>query len=595
MAAKKGTAMVLTKSTMAAISQVKAALAGYQSILHLITDDFQQVVAVLQKAYFQEDIQQAPASLQGGNGMTYQNLQDLSNDELPKWLGEKAVLYLRPNEEDELYTEDLRKLLRYQEQCSMARYNRSSKPQCCIVLFGCTLHIPSVLEPHVARVEFPPLEQNDFAMLLADRTGHKAAKLTQLANWYAQQMPGFSELEVLTIFDRICYGAKGSDRLFDTKIADPIIWEEKAKRLKIHGKLELVSAKQNGVGMATLNAWLDSHKANIIRTDVTDSDLLTKGILLLGLPGTGKSIAAESCSRKLGLPLVKLPMSNVLDMYQGNSEKNIDQIQDDLLRYCAPCVLWLDEVEKLFGSVGKENNGVMDRIFGKMLEFLSGMDRPVFTVATANDVTMPREFFRPGRFSQLFSLMLPSYKECVEIMESKLKKHLQIEDKQLAEQLMAICGNLEGNTQSYARFCTGADINELVKELSMQLGMHSGKNYKNDAAFRNAACQAMREVVKYGRFTVDSRTPDTLLHAAKSYRMVLEKSAQSANSSEPLFSLAHYHPRQADAAGQEGWNYFKRMPECVSMEQDRYSNLHTYDRWMFHWIGNTLDIILSEK
>ena len=278
-------------------------------------------------------------------------------------------------------------------------------------------------------------------------------------------------------------------------------------------------------------------------------------------------------------------------MYQGESEKNIDQIQDDLLRYCAPCVLWIDEVEKLFGSVGKENNGVMDRIFGKILDFLSSMDRPVFVVATANDISvLPKEFFRPGRFSQLFSLMLPSFSECVDILNSKLEKHLRRSDRQLATELMEICGNVQD--PSFARFCTGADINHLVKELCTQLGHTSGDHYAGE---KKKILKAMQEVVSCNRFTVDSRIPETLEYAAKSYRMVLEKYAQPANSGEPLFSLERYHPRKAEAKDHESWNYSQRKPLCVTMEAERYQRLHPYDRKLFHWIGNTMDVILTQK
>jgi len=569
--------MLLTTSTKVAIRDIKAALEN-SPVLHLVTNDFTQVTQALQEAYFKDE------SKTSSN--RYIRLQN-SN----QFLLSQKVLYVFPNQEDKLSIEDYNLLLEYQVKYDIMRASKENPPPCCVVICAKNLKIPSALENHVARIEFPPLKQEDFIELLASYTGQPKQKLDDWANWYLQQMPGFSELEIKNIFSRICYGENGSKRLLDKRLANSVIMKEKIKRLKIHNKLRLISAQQTVVGMEKLKKWLDLHKTNIIRTDTRDSDLLTKGILLLGLPGTGKSLAARSTSQKLGLPLVKLSMSDVLDMYEGESEKNMVSIQDDLSRYCAPCVLWIDEVEKLFSGVGnKDNNGVTDRVFGELLGFLSDLDRSVFTIATANQIdSLPPEFFRPGRFSTIFSLMLPSFEECVIIMEDKLKKHLEIENRELAKKLVNICANVDKKNPSYVRFCTGAVINDLVGEMAIQVTSTSSD--KSDEII----CETMRKVAKNGRFTVDSRNPETLEFAAKSYLMTIKKSAQSANSGKPLFDLEHFQPREAVADHPEKWDYFTRRPKCVTIDQKHYDTLTEYDRYMFHWIGNTMDIILSSK
>ena len=171
------------------------------------------------------------------------------------------------------------------------------------------------------------------------------------------------------------------------------------------------------------------------------------------------------------LPLVKLDMSRILGGYVGDSEKGMREMLEDL-KFAAPCVLWIDEVEKaMSGANGKrgEGSGVMERLFGMLLTFMQENDRIVFSVTTANDISqLPPEFFRNGRFDQAFCVMMPEYSGCCRIMQGKLAPYMRslgwLGPKEsvsagYAREVFDACIG----TKERPRFLTGADIEAHVK------------------------------------------------------------------------------------------------------------------------------------
>lgn len=133
-----------------------------------------------------------------------------------------------------------------------------------------------------------------------------------------------------------------------------------------------------------------------------------KGILLLGVPGCGKSLSAKAVAMEWGLPLMKLDPSNLYNKYIGESEKNFKRAMRTAEKM-SPVVLWIDEIEKAFSTGGQsEDGGVSRRIFGTFLSWLQDRKGDVFIVATANDVQkLPPEFVRKGRFDEIFFVDLP--------------------------------------------------------------------------------------------------------------------------------------------------------------------------------------------
>ncbi len=146
-----------------------------------------------------------------------------------------------------------------------------------------------------------------------------------------------------------------------------------------------------------------------------------KGILLAGVPGGGKSLTSKCISSSWGMPLLKLDLAGLKSKYVGDSEANIRKALQ-IAEACAPCVLWVDEVEKSVGG-GGEDGGVSKDQLGTILTWMQERQGSVFVIATANDVrSLPPELLRKGRFDQIFWCDLPNASERDQILAASLKQ-----------------------------------------------------------------------------------------------------------------------------------------------------------------------------
>lgn len=208
---------------------------------------------------------------------------------------------------------------------------------------------------------------------------------------------------------------------------EKIILDEKSQMIENSAILKLIkSSKSNHIasGMKRLGAWLNERRRIILNPNESMADAFIpqpKGILLAGIPGTGKSLAAKTTASEFGnLPLLQLDMGNIMDKYQGESEHKMEEALK-LAEAMSPCVLWIDEIEKGIAGASSSsgNSESMKRIFGKLLTWMQEKeDRGIccFVFATANSIdSIPPELFRSGRFDEKFYTFFPSSKECIEI------------------------------------------------------------------------------------------------------------------------------------------------------------------------------------
>jgi hypothetical protein len=168
---------------------------------------------------------------------------------------------------------------------------------------------------------------------------------------------------------------------------------------------EPATAKLTDVGgIQNLRHWLTSRKPAF---DGTAPELDPhKGVLLLGVQGCGKSLAARAAAGIFGVPLVRLDFGALYTKWQGEAEKNLRESLQ-AAEGLAPCVLWVDEIEKALAG-GDGDNGVSRRVLGTFLTWLAERRSRIFVVATANDVTfVPPELMRKGRFDEIFFVDLP--------------------------------------------------------------------------------------------------------------------------------------------------------------------------------------------
>jgi ATP-dependent 26S proteasome regulatory subunit len=151
--------------------------------------------------------------------------------------------------------------------------------------------------------------------------------------------------------------------------------------------------------------------------------LLPKGMLLVGLPGCGKSLSAEVAAAHLELPLLQLHMGRLMGRYLGESESNLEHALASA-KAAAPCVLWIDEIEKAVGGLGgEEGNGTGNRMLGRLLGWMQDNRDGIFLVGTANELDhIPPELLRRGRFDEHFLINLPTTPEREEILKGLLKR-----------------------------------------------------------------------------------------------------------------------------------------------------------------------------
>lgn len=241
--------------------------------------------------------------------------------------------------------------------------------------------------------------------------------------------------------------------------APDVVMKEKEQIIKKSGILEFIRQSEdmkNIGGLINLKKWLD--KRGVAFSPAARNFHLSepKGIMLLGVPGCGKSLTAKAISSRWNMPLLRLDIGKVFEGLVGSSESNI-RTAIKTAEAVAPCVLWIDEIEKGLagtGNSGSTDSGVTARVFSTMLTWMQEKKAPVFVVATANGIEhLPPELLRKGRFDGIFFVDLPTQSEREEIFRIHLDKKGQDSSAFPLE-------NLAKKTLGF----NGAEIAELVNE-----------------------------------------------------------------------------------------------------------------------------------
>lgn len=202
------------------------------------------------------------------------------------------------------------------------------------------------------------------------------------------------------------------------------IVNEKKQIIRKSGILEYVENKlslEDVGGLNVLKRWLDL-RGQTFSEDAKKFGLNPpKGVLLVGIPGCGKSLTAKCIASAWNMPLLKLDMGKIFGKYVGDSEANIRSALKTA-EAIAPCVLWIDEIEKGL-SGGGSDGGTSSRVFGNILTWMQDKTSPVFTFATANNIrNLPPELLRKGRFDEIFFVDLPDFEERKKILEIHISK-----------------------------------------------------------------------------------------------------------------------------------------------------------------------------
>ncbi len=176
-------------------------------------------------------------------------------------------------------------------------------------------------------------------------------------------------------------------------------------------------------GLATLKRWLSLRRAVFAGEAGSEKLPPPRGILLLGVQGSGKSMAAKAVAGSWRLPLLRLDFASLYNKFTGETERNLREALKGAARM-APCVLWIDEIEKgLASDESGGDGGVSKRILGTLLTWMSERKDAVFLVATANDIArLPPELLRKGRFDEIFFVDLPDAGTRADILQIHLRR-----------------------------------------------------------------------------------------------------------------------------------------------------------------------------
>lgn len=204
---------------------------------------------------------------------------------------------------------------------------------------------------------------------------------------------------------------------------------------------------------------------------------IPKGVLLLGIPGTGKSLSAKAIGSEWKFPIIKLDMGRIFGGIVGESESNVRKALQ-IAEAIAPSILWIDEIEKgmsgLSGS-GSTDGGTTSRVFGTFLSWMQDKNKPVFVVATANDISkLPPELLRKGRIDEIFFVDLPGFNARKEIIEIHLKRIKR--------------NPSDFNLESLSKACigfSGAEIEECIKD-ALFVAFDEAKEVNDDYIIKSA-------------------------------------------------------------------------------------------------------------
>ena len=300
-----------------------------------------------------------------------------------------------------------------------------------IIFFGSVTVVPVELVKDSVRLELPLPAYED----LRDEFDHALAELRESGitpmnlsaddeDRLIKAVMGLTAQEARKAWRRALHGRDElSDAVFTTLIAEKRTLASGSDFLEFY---DLDEGVGDIGGLDQLKDWL-SQRALAYSPRAREQGVpLPKGMLLLGVQGCGKSLTARATARLLSFPLIRLDIGTLLSNQRGESERNLRSVLH-LVESIAPAVLWLDEMEKGFAGVEGDNDSGPDatmlRLVGTFLTWMAEIQKPVFTVATANSVeNLPPEMLRRGRFDELFFVDLPNFDERKHIIGIHLKK-----------------------------------------------------------------------------------------------------------------------------------------------------------------------------
>jgi ATP-dependent 26S proteasome regulatory subunit len=293
-----------------------------------------------------------------------------------------------------------------------------------IALTSHVLEIPPELTEEITAIDFPLPAIAEIEYLIRKKIAPSKLNLSDLAlEQLVKACQGLSRTRIQRVLAKaIAEKEQVNDADIDAVLA------EKQQAIRQTGILEFFTVNEslkNVGGLDNLKQWVRIRRDAFTEEAKRYGIPTPKGVLLVGIQGTGKSLSAKTIANEWRLPLLRLDIGRLFGSYVGESESRMRQMIQ-LAEATAPCVLWIDEIDKAFGNTNMAidgDSGASRRVFGTLITWMQEKTAPVFIVATANNVRiLPAELLRKGRFDEIFFLNLPTESERQEIFKVHLQK-----------------------------------------------------------------------------------------------------------------------------------------------------------------------------
>ena len=290
-----------------------------------------------------------------------------------------------------------------------------------IIIIGSELNIPKELQDLITVIQFQLPSENEIRTELNRLLSTLKIKVEpKIFENLIISCQGLSLERIRRVFSKII----ATYRTIDEKSIN-ILLSEKKQIISQTEILEYWSVKENinsVGGLNNLKSWLKKRQTAFRHQAINYGLPTPRGLLLVGIQGTGKSLTAKAIAQEWQLPLLKLDVGRLFGGLVGESESRLRQMIT-VTETISPCILWIDEIDKAFtNSESNGDSGTSSRVLATFISWLSEKTKPVFVIATANNIdVLPIELVRKGRFDEIFFLDLPQQQE----REAIFKIHLQ--------------------------------------------------------------------------------------------------------------------------------------------------------------------------
>jgi SpoVK/Ycf46/Vps4 family AAA+-type ATPase len=338
-----------------------------------------------------------------------------------------------------------------------------------IIIVSSEINIPDSLKEFVTLLEFPLPSYSE----ILEELNRLLSSLQQeidptTLNNIATACQGLSLERIRRVLSKVI--AKNGE-IDDS--SPPLILQEKKQIIQQTQLLEFCLNDKNlddlG-GLDIFKQWLQLRDQAFSQEAIKYGLPYPKGLLLVGVQGTGKSVAAKIIAHEWQLPLLRLDFGRLFASLIGQSEQRVRKMIE-IAEALSPCILWVDEIDKAFaGAQSSGDSGTTSRVLATFITWLSEKTSPVFVVSTANNIELiPPEILRKGRFDEMFFLNLPTREEREAIFEVHLKKYRPDSIKNFQIPLL---GQL-------SKEFSGAEIEQVVID-AMRLGFNEDREFNNE-------------------------------------------------------------------------------------------------------------------